>query len=967
MALVNQYFEYTKQYKNEYGEKTIVLMQVGSFFEVYALRDLEGNLSGSDIESFVRINEMIVATKSNSMVDDKQVVMAGFGVNYLEKYATKLQSHGYTLVVYTQDVQGKNTTRSLSEIISPGTHFSNESSQTSNTTMSLRVEQLRERIIIGIATIDICTGGTTLFQTEVKSFHNPITYDEIEKQVSIHRPAECLIVTNLDEKSRKELVDFVGLEKSKVHQLDCSKESVQNSEKQRYQLEAYTRFFPSLPEEVIHTAILRTHSIASQSLVLLLDFVHRHSPHLTTKLSPPTFEHETNQLILANHSLKQLNILDDGIDTGKLRSVSAFLNNCVTAMGRRRFAYELSHPITDPVRLSTSYETTEAALANDSWSRYRSGLDGHLDMDKWKRKLVMRKTTPKDISMLYQDLRNAMSVLETQEAQSASKLWIDEIERRFVVERCMKIDDIGFDRLMSIPIENLAFLTDDAIVDIYRETADNRRKLESIAELLSGIVATQEKNGGTKKYVRIHDTAKSDPQLILTKRRRVLLEKKISAMEQSMVNGNYTSVNETSTEFGIDLSAISFGGCGANKKEDCVNHPLIATTIRSLQAAGNRMVAELQSRYQTHLFDLHQLLDSYDKITQEIVRLDICQNKCYTAKKYNYCKPNIISGEKKAFCSFTEIRHPLIEHLQTNEIYVTNDLSLGRETDGVLIYGTNAVGKTSFIKSVGIAIIMAQAGLYVPCASFTYSPYDAIFTRILGNDNIFKGLSTFAVEMSELRAILTGTNENSLVLGDELCSGTESDSALSIFTAGLETLHAQRSSFLFATHFHEVTKYDEVKTMERLRLAHMSIHYDESNGELVYDRKLKEGPGEAMYGLEVCKSLGLPSEFLMRAHELRIKYNDMTAAVLDEKGSHFNVRKLTGLCEVCKVERASEVHHLRPQVEANKDSNYIGSFHKNHLANLANVCEKCHHKIHEQGLEYLRQRTSSGWKLTKFS
>ena len=108
------------------------------------------------------------------------------------------------------------------------------------------------------------------------------------------------------------------------------------------------------------------------------------------------------------------------------------------------------------------------------------------------------------------------------------------------------------------------------------------------------------------------------------------------------------------------------------------------------------------------------------------------------------------------------------------------------------------------IKSVGIAVIMAQAGLYVPCSSFRYSPYTRIFTRILGADNIFKGLSTFAVEMSELRAILNQADENSLVLGDELCSGTESDSALSIFTAGLEHLHAKKSTFLFATHFHEV-------------------------------------------------------------------------------------------------------------------------------------------------------------------
>ena len=100
----------------------------------------------------------------------------------------------------------------------------------------------------------------------------------------------------------------------------------------------------------------------------------------------------------------------------------------------------------------------------------------------------------------------------------------------------------------------------------------------------------------------------------------------------------------------------------------------------------------------------------------------------------------------KSFFSAKKLRHCLIEHLQTNEIYVTNDIVLGDDNqDGVLLYGTNAVGKTSIIRALGIAVIMAQSGCYVPCSKFVYKPYTAIFSRILGNDNIFNGLSTFAV------------------------------------------------------------------------------------------------------------------------------------------------------------------------------------------------------------------------------
>jgi DNA mismatch repair protein MutS len=284
---------------------------------------------------------------------------------------------------------------------------------------------------------------------------------------------------------------------------------------------------------------------------------------------------------------------------------------------------------------------------------------------------------------------------------------------------------------------------------------------------------------------------------------------------------------------------------------------------------------------------------------------------------------------------------------------------------GILLYGTNAVGKTSFIKSVGIALIMAQAGLYVPCTSLTYQPYQTIFTRILGNDNLFKGLSTFAVEMTELRTILTLANANSLVLGDELCSGTESDSALSIFTAGLEILHERQSTFLFATHFHEITKYEEIKALDRLQMLHMAVHYDKTSGALVYDRKLREGPGESMYGLEVCKSLHLPDAFLQRAHAIRMKYHQETQNVLALSPTHFNAKKIVGNCELCQVNKASEVHHLQHQKNASKEqNNYIATFHKNHVANLLNICETCHQKIHQTGQQHKVVKTTQGYQLT---
>lgn len=321
-------------------------------------------------------------------------------------------------------------------------------------------------------------------------------------------------------------------------------------------------------------------------------------------------------------------------------------------------------------------------------------------------------------------------------------------------------------------------------------------------------------------------------------------------------------------------------------------------------------------------------------------------------------------GYSKPFVDAVSLRHCLIEHFQTNELYVSNNVKLGKDIDinGFLLYGTNAVGKTSLIKALGIAVIMAQSGLYVPCKSFTYKPYNMLFTRILGNDNIFKGLSTFEVEMYELKSILKQSSSHTLILGDELCSGTESDSAISIFVAGLEHLHHANSSFIFATHFHEIVDFPDILNLKRMVMKHLTVIYNKTIDKLVYDRILKDGPGESMYGLEVCKSLKLPDEFLTRAHEIRRKYTS-SQQLLSCKGSRYNNDKLKTTCEICKNEASNEIHHLLQQKDADSNGFNVDGTRMNHKGNLTAVCKQCHDKIHRDNLQFEKKRTSDGYGL----
>jgi DNA mismatch repair protein MutS len=177
-------------------------------------------------------------------------------------------------------------------------------------------------------------------------------------------------------------------------------------------------------------------------------------------------------------------------------------------------------------------------------------------------------------------------------------------------------------------------------------------------------------------------------------------------------------------------------------------------------------------------------------------------------------------------------------------------------------------------------------------------------------------------------------------------------------------LHEKNSTFLFATHFHEITKYDEIKNLTRLKMLHMAVHYNKETNALVYDRKLREGPGESMYGLEVCKSLNLPEAFLQRAHDIRMKYCPEKQNILSLSPTHFNAKKLVGNCEICKTQKASEVHHLQHQKNAAAKNDYINTFHKNHVANLLNICESCHLKIHKSKEQHKVVKTTAGYIIT---
>ncbi|MAC41672.1 MAG: hypothetical protein CMJ05_07770 [Pelagibacterales bacterium] len=949
-------------------------MEVGSFFEVYTKVDPKTKeITEQQVIDLRNITSLSPGKKSDS------IRMFGFTSktpSILKKHMDNIIKNGYTVVIYEQDARSKNTTRSLKGIFSPGTYFDEESNNVSNNISCIWIESHKsskinkiDNMVIGFSTIDIYTGKSNMYEIETENLHNPTTYDELERFINTYNPNETIIISNIDENKIDDIITYVNLNNSKITKINTSDKRIINAEKQSYQREIINQFFSAnVSESFINNSNHFVYGV--QSYVYLINYIYEHNPNLINKIQEPIIENNTDRMLLANHSLQQLNIIDDNKYKGKLSSVSKLLNNCITPMGIRKFKYNILHPTVNQCKMERSYNITEYLLINDIlWKSWRNDLKNIKDIEKLNRQIYLKNITPSNLFSFYESLSTIKEIFDNlttnkeiynyvnseinMNITTVCNMFRERIDKTFVIEECRTMDNIS---LLDDDKNIIKIGTNKELDDIVRLYNNSNRKLETVLEHLSSIISQGEKHS-KNSYVKKHSTDKDGILLQCTSRRGKILKEQIQK-GKSQIKLQYIDTYDNKEEFDFTSDIHTSTGTGGNVN---ITNEFITKLCNTITSSKQKMMDLIRFVYNNFIISLQEFDNEFLNINNFCSTIDILQNSCYIATKYNYHKPNVKQGEK-SYVKAGNIRHPLIEQLNTEELYVTNNINVGVDKDLILLYGTNAVGKTSIIKALGINIIMAQAGLYVACDNFEFVPYTCIFTRILGNDNLFKGQSTFAVEMSELRVILKMANKNSLILGDELCSGTEHDSAVSIFMSGIQTLHNKESSSIFATHLHEILDFDEIVEMKKLDVKHLTVTYNEAKDMLIYDRKLKDGPGESMYGLEVCKSLHLPKDFLENAYNIRKKYNKLDEGILSKKTSHFNSKKIMGKCEMCNNKVGTEVHHLQHQENADKN-NMINSFHKNHPANLLTVCDGCHNNIHKTGKQHKKVKTNKGTKI----
>ena len=988
-SVLSTYLQCSEKHRKEYGEKTIVLMQVGSFYEVYA----SGGADPSSVDmrmmrEFSKATDLKIAAKANM-----NMLIAGFRDYQIDKYVEKLVHAGYTVPVYEQKAAAGKFTRHLACVHSPGTYTADDDLDMSNSIMCVWIEVNVRRNTMQQAVVcyDSCTTRCVFCEVQRDNYHRPTTYDQIERFVTMHQPSEFVIIGNIPSKQLDEIANYVRCQARAVHVHSSlasdprHNSSLKNLTKQSVQMHVLEMCHDS-PDLVFEE--FRMFPIALQAYCNLIDFLSMHNSRLLKYMTPPCYDHEDTSVHVANNAMVQLNI--DNQAGGCLATIESILNRCYTHVGRRAFRRMLQSPIADAASINESLDLVEACLELDISTRsvWTNELRNIKNVEHVAYRKAYDRFTPKAACELHSSLRSALVVLRTdfdfdklRPMQSADALRTGVGEIIAYLERCLDVAAAAECGSLRESVEQTRRIIREGVcadVDAkYTNALKDECDVATLLAFFNHIIKDSETRAAPKKDpVHVHECDRHASTFVTTPRRAAIV---LAIVKAALLTGGEKTIEDIA-HYVKDLEARPQSAAATS------NVSLVSPGIRALM---ERLRVSFDSRAEAvaaafgqivgHIAEDPSHTNTLAALVDIVVKIDILRSKADVVHSLNLTRPKVDSGEP-SFVRCEGLRHLLVEKLQTRELYVTNDVALGdcaRTNQGALLYGTNAVGKTCLIKAIGVSVVLAQCGMYVPCTSMTIRPYQQIFTRIENHDDIHRGLSTFAVEMSELRTILKYSGPHSLVMGDEMCSGTENVSALSIFMGGVEHLCRVRSSFVFATHFHEITALPQIQDLRMVKLMHMKVVYNPETKALEYDRKLTPGSGDAFYGLEVCKALDLPSEFIERAYAVRVDVLKIAGYTTFRSGelrkSRYNGGKMLGACELCKTIPATQTHHMQHQKLAD-GRNFITTdrhtFHKNHKANLMSLCDACHQKCHASDSDdsgHYRVKSSAKIKVKKYA
>ncbi|MCC2223300.1 MULTISPECIES: DNA mismatch repair protein MutS [Roseburia] len=789
--------------------------------------------------------ELELTLTGKSCGAEERAPMCGIPYHAAETYLTRLVKKGYKVAICEQVEDPKlakgMVKREVTRVVTPGTTLNAQALDETKNNYIMCIAYIGDHY--GISSADITTGD--YYVTEVDSERKLL--DEVNK----YQPTEIICneafyISGIDIDDMKNRMGIV------IYSLDAwyfSDETAQMTLKDHFKVRDLEGLgLADYDSGVVAAGALLKYLYETQKTTLSnLVAIH---PYTTGKF-----------MIIDSSTRRNLELVETLREKQKRGSLLWVLDKTRTAMGARTLRSFVEQPLIERTEIEERYDAIDEFNTNAiTREEIREYLNPVYDLERLITRVTYQTASPRDL-IAFRNSIHMLPPIKTLMSDFQSPL----LKRLY--EQLDTLDELYELIERSITEEPPLTLHDGGILkEGYNEEVDRLRKAKTDGKSWLADLEAKEREKTGIKNLKIKYNKVFGYYLEVTNSFKDMVPEYFTR-KQTLANAERFITPE--------LKELEDVILGAEDKLIVLEYELFREV--------RQKVADEVVRIQ--------------KTAKAVAQIDVFASLATVAEQNNYCRPKL---NEKGLIDIKDGRHPVVERMIQNEMFVANDTYLDNGSNRVsIITGPNMAGKSTYMRQSALIVLMAQIGSFVPAKSAKIGIVDRIFTRVGASDDLASGQSTFMVEMSEVANILRNATSNSLLILDEIGRGTSTFDGLSIAWAVVEHISNPRllgAKTLFATHYHELTELEgKLNSVNNYCIA-----VKEKGDDIVFLRKIVKGGADKSYGIQVAKLAGVPDNVIERAKEIveELSNNDITEIVQNISAEGSSKRSKPKLDEV---------------------------------------------------------------------
>lgn len=775
-------------------------------------------------DALIASKELEITLTGKDCGQEERAPMCGVPYHAVDNYLNKLVEKGYKVAICEQVEDPKTAKgivkREVIRIVTPGTNLNTQALDETKNNYLMCIVYMADRY--GVSMADITTGD--YFLTEIETGKKLI--DEIAK----FSPKEIICnqsfaVCGID---LEEMKDRLGITVYSLEDWYFDDELCK---------EAIKKHFKVSTLEGLGIASYDSGTIAAGALLQYLTETQKTSLDNLTNLKPYI---AAKYMTLDSSTRRNLELCETLREKQKKGSLLWVLDKTKTAMGARMLRSFIEQPLIDKEeineRLDAVTELNKNAISREEIREY---LNPVYDLERLISKISYQSANPRDLLAF----KSSLSMLPH------IKYLLGSFQSKALKEAAQNLDTLEdlYDLIERSIVEEppIAIREGGMIKEGFHEEVDQLKHAKTEGKTWLAQLEAKEREKTGIRNLKIKYNKVFGYYMEVTNSYKNLVPDYFTR-KQTMANAERYITPE--------LKELENMILGAEEKLYALEYDLFCKVRDQIGA----QVVRIQ------------------KTAKVIARLDVFASFSLVSERNNYVRPKI---NEKGLIDIKNGRHPVVERMIQNDMFVANDTYLDNANNRVsIITGPNMAGKSTYMRQTALIVLMAQIGCFVPADSAKIGIVDRIFTRVGASDDLASGQSTFMVEMTEVANILRNATSNSLLILDEIGRGTSTFDGLSIAWAVVEYISNPKilgAKTLFATHYHELTELEgKINGVNNYCIA-----VKEQGDDIVFLRKIIKGGADKSYGIQVAKLAGVPDPVIQRAKELVEELSDADITV----------------------------------------------------------------------------------------